>query len=121
MNVEKSIFDMARENPDQWLYHSEDLTEDQSWDLDEGGGAIRFCTVCDVIAQPNRPCFCGHLVIRRESDGMFWSGDGWVSDRLWEAEHFCWGPTGEAMAQSVIDCMAHDQGPLTLEQIGKPM
>jgi len=114
----KDIWEIAEENPDQWLHDDFFDDEEQLWDLAEGGGCIMYCTTCGLHAQPNRPCFCGAWVIQR-SDGKFWAQAGkssqWTDDWRYCAEHF-WD---RSSAGDVASALTADSGVLALRRIEK--
>lgn len=113
----KSIYEIARENPDRWLKADSFEDEEQLWDLAETGGMIKFCTTCDTNSSPNRPCFCGLVIIARK-DGMFWADENqdepWTTDWKFKAEHFLSIEEAELVAQALKE----DQGELRLCRIG---
>jgi len=54
-----TIYDLAQQTPDTWIdRHTHTLTLDQSEDLSEAGGRIKWCSVCKTHSSPNRPCDC---------------------------------------------------------------
>lgn len=74
----------------KWIYSGGFRSDEDNDYLDEGGGSIRYCSYCEAISQPNRPCFCGAVVVMNSS-GKYWAkGDvgGWVEDKFYKAEHF---------------------------------
>ncbi|KKM89349.1 hypothetical protein LCGC14_1249680 [marine sediment metagenome] len=86
--MSQSIYDVAKSKPDVWIRMSNCTTENQECDLGETGGMLRWCTCCNCYGSPNRPCFCGCMVLQRE-DGLFWGGEyHWVDDWRIHAEHY---------------------------------
>ena len=95
-----SIFEKAMENPDGCLAHRHFDNEEDHWDLEEGGGAVWFCSTCELVAQPNRPCFCD-LAVVQNAEGMFFSHEhNWVSDWRWEADHM-WPKQAKLVAEAL--------------------
>jgi len=100
--MSRSIYDIIKDRPDEWLRSSDFTTEEQQWDLDETGGMIKWCSTCKCDSSPNRPCFCGVMVLRRE-DGLYWGGEnGWVEDWKYHAEHFFSAKTAKQVAEAIV-------------------
>lgn len=105
-----SIYDIAFAKPDTWIREDECTTDEQRWDLCETGGMLQYCSCCETFNSPNRPCFCGAIVLRHPSTGLFWGGEnGWVSDWKYAAEHFFSLDSAAEVAQALVDDVGHIQ------------
>ena len=97
-----SIYDVARTKPDEWVRRPDCTTDDHVHDLDETGGMLCWCTCCELFNSPNRPCFCGCMILQRQSDGMFWCGEsGWL-DNWKHAEHFFAADSAAEVARVLV-------------------
>lgn len=114
--MEESIFDLANANPGVWIRDEDCSTDEQLWDLAETGGLIKLCTTCNLHGSPNRPCFCGAIVLQRE-DGKYWSTkddkSSWTTDWKYEAKHF-WSDDN---ARTVAEVLKADHGNVNMIKI----
>ena len=95
-----SILDKAMATPDVCLGHKHCQTDEDHDIVDEGGGALWFCSTCEFIAQPNRPCFCGMALVQN-AEGLFFSHEeNWVSDWRWKADHM-WPKQAKLVAETL--------------------
>ena len=84
-----SIYGLAKFRSGDWIRRNDCATEGQRGELDKIGGMIRWCPTCECYSSPNRPCFCGVMVLQRKDNGLFWGhANGWVEDWKFHAEHF---------------------------------
>ena len=95
---------LAMEKPGEWIRSSDCDTDEQRAAIDETGGMLQWCRTCEMFNSPNRPCFCGCIILQRKSDGLFWGGEhGWIEYWKFHAEHHFALNSAKIVAQALCD------------------
>jgi len=110
-----NVFEHVKTEPDR-MFNSAEFSDPEDQDIiDEGGGYLMWCATCDCHCSPNRPCFCGAWVIRR--DGKYFADldhceSDWTEDWKYQAAHFY------GLEECLVVARALE-GPLTVHQVGR--